>query len=138
MDCSVAGVTRARVVVIGGGGGGGKYTGGGGGGAAMKLYTNIVPGATYNITVGAGGALHTQDAGNPGGNTTFAGPGQTITGGGGTGGLASQQNSGGSANHASGGTGSGGDVNGTGGAGGPYHYLGYSGWGWSSRCFTIW
>ena len=59
-----AGVTTIQVEAYGGGGGGGfggptsKYGGGGGGGGAYSINSSVtvVPGTTYNITVGAGGA----------------------------------------------------------------------------------
>jgi len=63
-----AGVTTCKVTVIGGGAGGGfgkgintsppssvGGRGGGAGGAAVKIITGLTPGATINITVGAGG-----------------------------------------------------------------------------------
>ena len=54
-----AGITSIEVLVVGGGGGGGGSHGGGGGGGAggvvYHLAKSVVPGTTYNITVGAGG-----------------------------------------------------------------------------------
>ena len=52
------GVTQVEVLVVGGGGGGG-YNGGGGGGAGGLLYSaayTVVPGTSYTVTVGTGGA----------------------------------------------------------------------------------
>lgn len=107
-----AGVTRAKVTVIGGGGAGGGSGGatgagggGGAGGTAVKWFTDLVPGTTYNLTVGAAG-----------GNSSFTGPSATPTGNGGATG-------GGNAAVAAGGTGgtaTGGDINisGAGGGGG--------------------
>lgn len=54
-----AGVTRVNIAAIGGGGGGSqKITGGSGGGGGLLDYANsltVVPGTTYNISVGQGG-----------------------------------------------------------------------------------
>ena len=53
-----AGVTSVRVRMWGAGGGGGasaSYSGGGGGGFAMKTITALTSGASYTVTVGAGG-----------------------------------------------------------------------------------
>jgi hypothetical protein len=56
------GITRAKVTAIGGGGGGGggRYVGaagagGAGGGTVIKIFNNLVPGATYNFYIGNGG-----------------------------------------------------------------------------------
>ena len=61
-----AGVTSITVICVGAGGGSGNH-GGGGGGGALSYGNNIavVPGTSYNYTVGAG-----VNFGN-GGNTTF-------------------------------------------------------------------
>ena len=125
-----AGVTRARVIVIGGGGSGGADGGGAGGGAALKLYTNLSPGASYSLTVGAGGARINSGNGQTGGTSEFQGPGQTITGTGGAGwgqGTNIGQYGGG------GGVGSGGDINGTGGSGSPYANDPVSQWGYTTN-----
>jgi prepilin-type N-terminal cleavage/methylation domain-containing protein len=53
-----AGVTVAQVLVVAGGGGGG-WSGGGGGGGGGVIYQSgysVTPGASLNVTVGAGGA----------------------------------------------------------------------------------
>ena len=53
-----AGVTKISVVLVGGGGGGSQGAGGYGGGGGALAYKNnitVVPGVTYNLTVGAGG-----------------------------------------------------------------------------------
>jgi len=60
------GVTSVGVLVVGGGGGGGWH-GGGGGGAGGLVYSAahpVSPGASYSVTVGAGG-LGSIDQGNP-------------------------------------------------------------------------
>jgi len=93
-----------------GGGGGGAFDYGAGGGAGglqtntsayaystqISKITPLVPGATYSITIGTGGEYRSLDAspyqGSSGGNTTFVGPGISVTanggGGGGAGGRA--------------------------------------------------
>lgn len=85
------GVNKVYVSGCGGGGGGGKGTGAdawgsGGGGAqcAFKQALNVIPGATYTITIGAGGAGGT---GSQGGNGTAGGASSfgsllTLNGGG--------------------------------------------------------
>ena len=112
-------VTQVTVQVWGGGGGGGAVWsrfsptdnssfsaeactaagGGGGGGFASRTY-NVVPGDSYTIVVGAGGAGGTVNGsgnyrandGSNGGNSTFSGPATmgpgTLTANGGTGGRA--------------------------------------------------
>jgi len=113
-------VTEITVQVWGGGGGGGAVWsrfnptqnsvtsdeactaagGGGGGGFASRTYT-VVPGQTYTIVVGAGGAggvinnslsVNRAQNGSAGGNSTFSGPATagfgTLTGLGGSGGGA--------------------------------------------------
>jgi hypothetical protein len=97
-----AGVTRAKVTVIGGGGTGGSSGasgaggGGGGGGTAIKYFSNLVPGTTYNLTVAAQGAA-----------STFVGPGGvTPTGNGGANGSGATIGAAGA-----GGTAIGGDLN---------------------------
>ena len=106
-----AGVTRARVIVIGGGGSGA------GGGAALKLYTNLVPGTVYSLTVGQGGQRLNSSNGDNGATSQFQGPGVTVSATGGygwgNGGNTGQYGGGG-------GQGSNGDINGTGGNGSPY------------------
>lgn len=49
-----AGVTSVQYLVVGGGGGG--YWGGGGGGGFRTGTLSVTPGASYTVTVGAGGA----------------------------------------------------------------------------------
>lgn len=105
-----AGVFRVRVTVIGGGGGGGKRTGsassgaggGGGGGGVSEGFVTVTPGASINVTVGAGGAGATvaNTAGTNGGASSF-GIAVTATGG----------NGGGITGGGNGGVGSGGDLN---------------------------
>lgn len=86
--------TAIDYLVVGGGGGGGDRHGGGGGGGGYRAFANaaISAGTTYNITVGAGGALGTYEAGNGqggrGGDSSFIGGAISTTalggGGGGT------------------------------------------------------
>lgn len=72
------GVNAIDVLIVGGGGSGGRPYGGGGGGGGVIYKTNypVVPGTSYLVTVGAGGAglaasLSTCVRGNDGGNSAF-------------------------------------------------------------------
>ncbi len=83
-----AGVTSITVECWGGGGAGGGNTtnkdgGGGGGGGAYSKTTNIAvtPGATYTVTVGAGGTGSSGNGGN-GGNSWFNTTGTILATGG--------------------------------------------------------
>jgi hypothetical protein len=112
-------VTASYLVVAGGGSGGSVgYGGGGGAGGLLTSSTTLYSGATYVVTVGAGGAAVADSPGsrgNNGSNSVLSGTGLTTvtsTGGGGGGG-----GSGGSVNGNSGGSGGGGSSTGTGGAG---------------------
>lgn len=92
------GVTSVQVEAWGGGGGGGGTTatigrsgGGGGGGSYVVNTITVVPGVTYNVTVGAGGTQgqtgQVTAFGLPGGKSEFSGGiVTTITASGGTGG----------------------------------------------------
>jgi len=89
------GVTTVYVTMCGGGGGGGggsiNYSGGHGGGAGtyFKKPVTVTPGATYTITVGAGGAggvYSSERLGRAGGTSSF-GNLLSATGGGGGGGA---------------------------------------------------
>ena len=126
-----AGVTKARVIVIGGGGGGAASGSGAGGGAAMKYWSNLVPGGTYSLTVGSGGQRLNSSNGNNGTDSSFAGPGGvTITGSGGYG----WGNGGNTGTYGGGGgTGTNGDVNGTGGNGSPYDNTPVSTYGYTTN-----
>lgn len=103
-----AGVTAVKVVLAGGGGSGGGATtngsagsGGGSGACAISYITGLTPGASINITVGAGGAA-TSGAGNAGGTSSF-GSYVTCTGGaGGQGNHAANSFSGGAGGTVSG------------------------------------
>lgn len=84
-----AGVTSVNYLVVAGGGGGGSAAtgvsmgGGGGAGGLLQGKLTVVPGTTYTVTVGAGGASTTN-----GGDSTFGSI--TATGGGaGAGGISS-------------------------------------------------
>ena len=112
-------VTASYLVVAGGGSGGSVgYGGGGGAGGLLTSSTTLYSGATYVVTVGAGGAAVADSPGsrgNNGSNSVVSGTGLTTitsTGGGGGGG-----GSGGSVNGNSGGSGGGGSSTGTGGTG---------------------
>ena len=92
--------TVEYLIVGGGGGGGGAFdTGGaGGGGAGMVITgnTSVIPGTTYTLTIGAGGAKGTaarpsETSGSDGGNSVFNG----ITALGGQGGNRSRSAPGG-------------------------------------------
>jgi len=88
-----AGVTKISVVLIGGGGGGGQGAGGPGGGGGALAYKNnitVVPGVSYNLTVGMGGTDATGAAmKNDGGNSTITIGSETYAAYGGEGGLKS-------------------------------------------------
>ena len=103
------GVTNVEVLVVAGGGSGttfnpNNFYGGGGGGAGGLLYNNaytVIPGNSYTVTVGAGGAVKTTSgAGNDGGNSVF--DNLTAIGGGGAGRLETAGRSGGSGGGAGG------------------------------------
>ena len=127
---SPATTTTAYVYVIGGGGGGGAVgnnssacaLGGGAAGCAVSLLT-LSSSVTYTATIGAGGASVTGNAsgnnnGGNGVNSTFAGSDiSTMTGTGGSGGVADTTSS---ASGASGGTPTGGNI---------ANYVGGSGYG---------
>ena len=81
-----AGVTAVQLLVVGGGGGGGTNGASGGGGAGGLVYYGsetpavagsyaVTPGQTYNITVGAGGAVHTSGQNSSFGTVTAVGGG---------------------------------------------------------------
>ena len=82
------GVSSIKLLVVAGGGSGAFATGGGGGaGGARYSVSNVTPGTTYTITIGAGAAKSTVDgtAGARGANTTVTGTGfsnVSSTGGG--------------------------------------------------------
>jgi hypothetical protein len=91
-----SGVTTVRATAIGGGGAGGYHStmpggGGGAGGHAVGIVTNLTPGMSIAVTVGAGGAgSATPGTGNSGGTSSF-GTYLSATGGqGGGGGTAVQ------------------------------------------------
>jgi len=104
-----------------GGGGGGAYDYGAGGGAGglqtntsvyayssqVSKITPLVPGATYSITIGTGGAYRIINVdpyrGDAGGNTTFVGPGISVTANGGGGGGRGFHGSGGAGGSGGGG-----------------------------------
>lgn len=71
---ALPGITSVKVQAWGGGGGGstiianGRRGGGGGGGAYASSIVSVVPGNTYNVAVGSGGAANTA-----GGNSSFGG-----------------------------------------------------------------
>jgi len=92
------GVTSITIECWGGGGSGGAATGnpsagGGGGGGSYSKTTNmtVVPGQTYNLKVGAGGAV-AADFGNPGGNSWFKDSLTIFASGGNGGGYSSVNN----------------------------------------------
>ena len=85
------GVTSVSVVCVGGGGGGtggsSSTSGGGGGALGWKNYITVVPGTTYNVQVGSGGAKGSYGSnGTAGGESYFqlsTGPAQADGGSGG-------------------------------------------------------
>ena len=111
-----AGVTSVTVLCVGGGGAGGygAGSGGGGGGVGYKQIT-VVPGLTYTVVAGAGGAQNTTGSVNSGGDSYFISA-STVRGGGGVGGLSNSPlpSTGGGAGGTF--TGDGGGVGGVGGA----------------------
>ena len=92
-----ADVQAVDALVVGGGGPGGYYAGGGGGGGGL-VYTNamrVTGGATYTVTVGAGGEHATSVAayGTNGGDSSIIGTDMSVTAvGGGAGGNGRQNN----------------------------------------------
>lgn len=122
------GITSATIICIGGGGSGGvgggsngnAGGGGGGGGYTVNNGITIVPGTSYNYTVGAGGLCPGIVAnGLPGGTTNMVIGASTISATGGGGGLVGPNGAGGSGGTGtfSGGNGAAG-VDGAGGGGG--------------------
>lgn len=113
-----ADVTELEVVLCGGGGGGGHWSsnnndgGAGGGGSASYAILPVTSGASYTITLGAGGTKGNNSNGSNGANSTF-GALLTATGGGG-----------GYRRYAGGGKPGG--THGGGGGGGHYHETGNS------------
>jgi hypothetical protein len=113
-----ADVTSVEILVVAGGGGGGiSYTGNtysssGGGGAGGLIYNAshpVVPGTTYPITVGAGGAAATtQPSTGANGQNSIFGTLVAIGGGGGAGSTAPSGTFGTAGSGGSGGGGSGG------------------------------
>jgi hypothetical protein len=85
------GVTKVRVTCIAGGGGGGAYDSstpqnggdGGRGGIAIGIYT-VVPGTTYAVTVGGGGAGNNSGNGSSGSSSSL---GSLCSATGGAGGI---------------------------------------------------
>jgi hypothetical protein len=122
----------AYVYVIGGGGAGaavkssnGNAGGGGAGGCAVSKL-DLSSGTAYTVTIGAAGAASDANGagvvGGNGGASSFSGSGiSTMTGNGGTGGIASTSASPGATTGAAGGTATGGTLgNFTGGKGGGF------------------
>ena len=94
-------VTASYLVVAGGGSGGNPAGGGGGAGGLLSGSTTLYSGATYVVTVGAGGAgVAGSTQGNNGSNSVLSGTGLTtltsIGGGSGQGGGGGTPQSGGS------------------------------------------
>jgi len=102
------GVYYVNAVCVGGGGGGRAYqggsvafgsTGGAGGGLGWKNLIPVVPGTSYTVVVGAGGAtvtaVGTSGSTNPGGNSYFINT-STVAGFGGGAGTNTTQGTGGS------------------------------------------
>ncbi len=102
-------VSYIKLIVVGGGGGGGGRDWSGGGGAGGVIFGNeyqVTPGATYNLSVGAGGSGSSTSSvpGTDGGSSTFG----VLTASGGGGGAGYGWNNGGyTANGRSGGSGGG-------------------------------
>jgi len=107
-----ADVNEVDALIVGGGGPGGYYAGGGGGGGGL-IYTNemrVTGGATYTVTVGAGGEHATSVAayGTNGGDSSIAGTDVSVTAvGGGAGGNGKLNNQSATLAGAAGGSGGG-------------------------------
>jgi hypothetical protein len=134
-----AGVTTVTVSMAGGGGGGGGQDtgggggGGGGGGQRYSTSSTVVPGTTYTVTVGTGGAWNVS-GGAGGGTSTFNGINATggaggISAGGGEGAIG-YGGAGGSPAGNNGSDGEGTGNGGNGGIGGSSVLLGYGGGGY--------
>lgn len=98
------GVNYIKLTMCGGGGGGGgadSNGGGGGGGGActVGVILNVIPAASYTVTVGAAGTANTgSTSGGNGGSSSFSGTGiTTITANGGAGGQGGSNGQGGGA-----------------------------------------
>ena len=107
-----ADVNEVDALIVGGGGPGGYYAGGGGGGGGL-VYTNamrVTGGATYTVTVGAGGehATSVTAYGTNGGDSSIAGTDVNVTAvGGGAGGNGKLNNQSSTLAGAAGGSGGG-------------------------------
>jgi hypothetical protein len=123
-----SGVTSSSVLVIGGGGAGGSGAWGGGGGAGGVLYGSsypLTPGATMNLSVGAGGLTGTANL-DPATNRSNNGEDSWINssstfvakGGGAGASFAWGDTNASNRNGSNGGSGGGGTENAAGGAGG--------------------
>lgn len=84
---SVGGNYAAYFVAVAGGGGGSGSTGAGGAGGYIENATVLVPGTTYTITIGAGGAAATSGTNTTGLSVTAVGGGTAATSGGSGGGA---------------------------------------------------
>lgn len=77
VECTGAGGSGCSAPVNGGGGGGG-----GGGGAYTLATVSVTAGATYSVTVGAGGITASGDGGTGGGDSVVATPTEVRASGG--------------------------------------------------------
>lgn len=89
-----AGATKALITLIGAGGAVSSCVGGGGGGGTRKYLTDLIPGNTLALTVGAGGSGSGGTSSLASGNQTIS----TLTANGGTAGGAPGNASGGDLN----------------------------------------
>lgn len=69
-------VTEITAILYGGGGGGAKYNSDnsasiGGSGSALEKVISVTPGASYTITIGAGGSASNNEIGVKGGSTSI-------------------------------------------------------------------
>ncbi|BFT95005.1 hypothetical protein MNSC_10130 [Minisyncoccus archaeophilus] len=77
-------VTQVEYLVVAGGGGGGGNRGGGGGGGGFRTgVLDVIPGMTYSITVGKGGAGGVNDSYGANGDNSSFGSIVSVGGGGG-------------------------------------------------------
>jgi len=86
------GVNQIELLLVGGGGGGGgasvgnHNSGAGGGGGVLSQMITVVPGTSYTVTIGAGGAAAGADSNAAGGVGTSSTFGSLVTSFGGSGG----------------------------------------------------
>lgn len=126
-------VSAVDYLVVAGGGGGAANSGGGGGAGGMRSGTSFSIGASFTVTVGAGGAKSNSTVADSGSDSVFSSI-TSLGGGGGSGSPVANGGSGGSGGggnyYTNGGTGTSGQGNNGGnGTGGNYPFTGGGGGG---------